>query len=413
MRVKPEVERFAKIRVIGVGGAGGNVLNSMIDSEQIQGVDFIAVNTDAQDLSVNKAYVKVPIGHELTNGLGSGGDPEIGRKAAEESMNVLKSHLEGADMIFITAGMGGGTGTGASPIIARIAKELGALTIGVVTKPFDFEGKQREKRAEKGISELRKEVDALITIPNQKLLEVADKTMGIRDAFKLSDSILNQGVQGISDLVVMPGLINVDFSDVRTVMKDSGSALMGIGIGTGEDRAIEAARAAISSPLLEQSIEGATGILFNVIGGEDLTMYEVDAAANVIKEKASPDANIIFGTSIDDKYRDQIKITVIATGFNTQDKDKNEEEEEEDYEDLGFPLPPTLSRDDLNITDYGKNNDADEDENEEEEEDKKEDEEENTNEENIQEDSEEEKEEDLDKDYDSKYDIPAFLRPRK
>ena len=317
MHVKPEIERFAKIRVIGVGGAGGNVINSMIDSQQINGVEFIAVNTDAQDLSVNKAFVKIPIGQELTNGLGAGADPEIGRKAAEESEEIIKSNLEGADMIFITAGMGGGTGTGASPVIARVAKQLGALTIGVVTKPFAFEGAQRSRNAETGIDELRREVDALITIPNQKLLEIADENMSVIDAFKMSDSVLNQGVQGIADLIVMPGLINVDFADVKTVMKDAGTALMGIGIGTGEGRAENAAREAISSPLLEQSIKGATGILFNVIGGRDMTMKEVDKAATIISQVASPDANIIFGTTVDERFNNQIKITVIATGFET------------------------------------------------------------------------------------------------
>lgn len=319
MHVKPEIERFAKIRVIGVGGAGGNVINSMIDSQQINGVEFIAVNTDAQDLSVNKAFVKIPIGQELTNGLGAGADPEIGRKAAEESEEIIQANLEGADMVFITAGMGGGTGTGASPVIAKVAKQIGALTIGVVTKPFAFEGAQRIRNAETGIEELRREVDALITIPNQKLLEIADENMSVIDAFKMSDSVLNQGVQGIADLIVMPGLINVDFADVKTVMKDAGTALMGIGIGTGEGRAENAAREAISSPLLEQSIKGATGILFNVIGGRDMTMKEVDKAANIISQVASPEANIIFGTTVDEKYNNQIKITVIATGFETPD----------------------------------------------------------------------------------------------
>ncbi len=319
MHVKPEIERFAKIRVIGVGGAGGNVLNSMIESQQINGVEFIAVNTDSQDLSTNKAFVKIPIGQELTGGLGAGADPEIGRKAAEESLQIIKANLEGADMVFVTAGMGGGTGTGASPVIASIAKQLGALTIGVVTKPFLFEGAQRSRNAEIGIDQLKREVDALITIPNQKLLEIADESMSIIEAFKLSDSVLNQGVQGISDLIVMPGLINVDFADVKTIMKDAGTALMGIGIGTGENRAELAARAAVSSPLLEQDIKGATGILFNIIGGADVTMKEVDRAAKIISEVASSEANFIFGTTIDEKYSGQIKITVIATGFDTPD----------------------------------------------------------------------------------------------
>ncbi|MBN1162356.1 cell division protein FtsZ [Patescibacteria group bacterium] len=319
MLVKPEIERFAKIRVVGVGGAGGNVLNSMIESQQITGVEFIAINADAQDLSINKAPIKIPIGHELTGGLGCGADPTLGKKAGEESEGVIRSNLEGADMVFITAGMGGGTGTGAAPVVARIAKEAGALTIGVVTKPFAFEGAQRLKNAELGIDALRSEVDALITIPNEKLLEIADETMSIIEAFKLSDSVLNQGVQGIADLIVMPGLINVDFADVRTIMKDAGTALMGIGIGTGETRAEEAARAAISSPLLEQNIEDATGILFNVVGGNDLAMKEVDRAANIIRGIASADANIIFGTSIDEKLSGQMKITVIATGFETEE----------------------------------------------------------------------------------------------
>jgi cell division protein FtsZ len=319
MHVKPEIERFAKIKVVGIGGAGCNVINTMVESQQINGVEFVAINTDAQALSVNKAFVKVPIGQELTNGLGAGANPDVGRKAAEESLEIIKSNLEGSDMVFVTAGMGGGTGTGASPIIASVARELGALTVGVVTKPFGFEGSQRAKNAEEGIEALRSEVDALIIIPNQKLLEIADEAMSVIEAFKVSDSVLNQGVQGISDLIVMPGLINVDFADVRSVMKDAGSALMGIGIGTGENRAEAAAKAAISSSLLELSVEGATGILFNIIGGRDLTMKEVDAAAKIITEAASPDANIIYGTTIDENMQDQIKITVIATGFDSSE----------------------------------------------------------------------------------------------
>lgn len=320
MLVKPEIEKFAKIRVIGVGGAGCNVINTMIDSGQISGVEFIAVNTDAQALSVSKAMVKIPIGQDLTHGLGAGSNPDVGRKAAEESLDILRGNLEESDMVFITAGMGGGTGTGAAPIIASLAKELGALTVGVVTKPFHFEGAQRMSNADRGIIELKSEVDALITIPNQKLLDIADEKMSILEAFKVSDSILNQGVQGISDLIVMPGLINVDFADVKTIMKDAGSALMGIGIGTGEDRAKQAAHSAVSSPLLDVSIDGATGILFNVIGGHDLTMREVDEAARIIGQSASPDANIIFGTTIDERMEDQIRITVIATGFDEANK---------------------------------------------------------------------------------------------
>lgn len=319
MQVKPEIERFAKIRVVGVGGAGGNALNTMISSKQIQGVEFIAINTDAQDLSINQAYIKVPIGQQLTNGLGAGANPDIGEKAAHESIEVVKANLEGADMVFVAAGMGGGTGTGASPVIAKIAKDLGALTVGVVTKPFVFEGAQRARNAEKGISALRKEVDALIVIPNQKLLDISDEKLSVVDAFRLSDSILVQGVQGISDMIVMPGLINVDFADVRTIMKDAGSALMGIGIGTGEHRAAEAARGAISSPLLSQSIDGATGILFNVVGGPDMSMKEFNEAATIIAEAANNEANIIAGTSIDTDMTDQIKVTVIATGFESKD----------------------------------------------------------------------------------------------
>lgn len=321
MQIKPEIERFAKIRVVGVGGAGGNVINSMIESNQIRGVEFVSINTDAQDLSINKAVIKIPIGQELTQGLGAGANPEIGRRAAEESEDIIKTNLDGANMVFITAGMGGGTGTGASPLIARLARESGALTIGVVTKPFVFEGIQRMRAADRGIMELKKEVDALITIPNQKLLEVADEDMSILDAFRLSDSVLNQGVQGISDLIVMPGLINVDFADVKTIMSSAGTALMGIGIGTGENRAEIAAQAAISSPLLEQSVEGAKGILFNISGGPDLTMREVDRAANIIRSIANEEANIIFGTSIDEELVGQLKITVIATGFEMPEED--------------------------------------------------------------------------------------------
>lgn len=319
MQIKPEIERFANIRVVGVGGAGCNVINSMIESQQINGVEFIAVNTDAQALSISKAFIKLPIGQSLTGGLGAGSDPELGRKAAEEDAELIQSNLEGSDMIFVTAGMGGGTGTGAAPVIAKIARELGALTIGVVTKPFSFEGVRRMSNAEKGIEELGREVDALITIPNQRLLEITDEKMPVLEAFKLSDSILNQGVQGISDLIVMPGLINVDFADVKTVMKNAGTALMGIGIGTGEGRSVVAAKAAITSPLLDISIDGATGILFNIIGGSDMSMSEVDEAAKIIIEAASPEANIIFGTTVDDSMSEQIKITVIATGFDTED----------------------------------------------------------------------------------------------
>src|SRR3989344_8519773 len=318
MLVKPEIERYAKIKVVGIGGCGCNALNTMIESQSIAGVEFIAINTDAQALSVNQAPIKIPIGQEITKGLGSGANPEIGERAATESSELIKGHLEGSDMIFITAGMGGGTGTGAAPIVAEIAKGVGALTVGFVTKPFTFEGARRMANADKGVTNLKGKLDALITIPNQKLLDVVEKRMSIVEAFKVSDNVLGQGVQGISDLIVMPGLINVDFADVRTIMTEAGSALMGIGRGNGENRAVSAARAAVSSPLLEVSINGATGILFNVIGGNDLTMHEVDEAARIISEAASPDANIIFGATIDEELNDQIKITVIATGFDSE-----------------------------------------------------------------------------------------------
>jgi len=318
MFIKPEVERFAKIKVVGIGGGGGNAVNSMIDDRNIQGVDFMAINTDLQALSVNKAPVKIQIGKDLTKGLGSGANPEVGRKAAEESIEIIRDHLEGSDMVFLTSGMGGGTGTGGSPIVAEVAKSMGALTVGVVTKPFSFEGVRRMENAEEGVASLKERVDALIVIPNQKLLDVVEKNMSIIEAFKIADSVLGEGVQGISDLIVLPGLINVDFADVRTIMTDAGSALMGIGNGTGDGRAEMAARAAISSPLLESDISGATGILLNIMGGKDLGMHEVDEAARIISDAASPDANIIFGATIDESASEKIKITVIATGFDVE-----------------------------------------------------------------------------------------------
>lgn len=315
MLIKPDISKFAKIKVIGVGGGGCNAINTMVSQGQIKGVDFIGVNTDAQALMTCQAAEKVQIGEKLTKGLGAGGDPEIGQKAAEESRELMKEKLRGTDMIFLTCGEGGGTGTGASPIIAEVAKESGALTVAVVTKPFPFEGTRRMVTAEDGILNLKEKVDTLITIPNQRILEIVDKKMTLLEAFRMVDSVLNQGVQGISDLIIMPGLINVDFADVRTIMNNAGSALMGIGMASGENRAQMAAKQAIASPLLEMSIEGARGILFNVIGGPDLTMTEVDEAAKLIAETADPDANIIFGAVIDEKMIDQVKITVIATGF--------------------------------------------------------------------------------------------------
>ena len=313
--VKPDVGRLAKIKVIGVGGGGGNALNSMIASNTIAGVDFISVNTDAQVLLTNQASTKIQIGENLTRGLGSGGNPDIGFQAAEESKEKIKEYLMDSDMIFITAGMGGGTGTGAAPVIAQIAKELGSLTVAIVTKPFSFEGARRMVNAEDGIEKLKKEVDTLIVIPNQRLLDVVDRKMTLLEAFRVADSVLTQGVQGISDIITVPGLINVDFADVKAIMKDAGSALMGIGTGVGDSRAQMAARAAISSPLLEVSIEGAKGVLFNIVGGPDMTMIEVDEAAKLMSEAADADANIIFGAAINEKLIDQMRITVIATGF--------------------------------------------------------------------------------------------------
>ncbi len=315
MLIRPQNSNFAKIRVVGVGGGGNNAVESMIKQSNIQGVDFITVNTDAQALLLGHAETKIQIGEKLTKGLGSGGDPDIGKQAAEESTEKIKDILNGSDMVFLAAGMGGGTGTGAVPVIAKIAKELGALTIAVVTKPFTFEGTRRMVNAEDGIDELRDKVDTLIVIPNQRILDVVDKKVSLLDAFRVADSVLSQGVQGISDLITMPGLINVDFADVRTIMNNAGSALMGIGTAAGEGRAAAAARAAVASPLLEISMEGARGVLFNISGGQDLTMTEVDEAAKIIAEAADPDANIIFGTTMDESLKDQIKITVIATGF--------------------------------------------------------------------------------------------------
>jgi len=313
--VKPTNNTFAKIKVIGVGGGGGNAVNSMISSNQIQGVEFIAVNTDAQALLTSKADTKLQIGSNFTKGLGSGADPEVGRTAAEESRERLKDLLFDTDMVFITAGMGGGTGTGASPVISELAKESGALTVAVVTKPFAFEGIRRMQAAEEGIASLKDNVDTLIVIPNQRLMDVVDKKMTLLDAFRLADNVLGQGVQGISDLITVPGLINVDFADVKTIMMDSGSALMGIGEASGENRAATAARMAISSPLLEVSIEGAKGILYNIIGGSDMTMSEVSDASAIIANAAAPEANIIFGATIDENQGSGIKISVIATGF--------------------------------------------------------------------------------------------------
>ena len=315
MLIKPDVQRFAKIKVIGLGGGGSNSINSMIALQQIGGVEFIAINTDAQALMNNQSPTKVQVGEMLTKGLGSGGDPEIGKQAAEESTQKLEDVLQDADMVFLTAGMGGGTGTGSIPVVAQIAKGMGALTVAVVTKPFSFEGTRRMVVAEEGVERLKDKVDALIVIPNQRLLETVDKNISLQEAFRLADSVLGQGVQGISDLITMPGLINVDFADVKTIMSNAGSALMGIGVAGGENRAAAAARMAIASPLLEVSIEGAKGVLFNIVGGSDLSMTEVNEAAQIIAQAADPDANIIFGATIKEDQLDQVKISVIATGF--------------------------------------------------------------------------------------------------
>ncbi|NLY91252.1 MAG: cell division protein FtsZ [Firmicutes bacterium] len=307
-------QQFASIKVIGVGGGGTNAVNRMIEAG-LQGVEFIAINTDGQALLRSKADVRLRIGDQLTKGLGAGANPEIGRQAAEESREEIKSVLENADMVFITAGMGGGTGTGAAPIIAQMAKEAGALTVGVVTKPFNFEGKVRMAQAEEGVKALEERVDTLITIPNERLFQIVDKKTSFIEAFRFADDVLRQGVQGISDLITITGLINVDFADVKTIMNNAGSALMGIGVARGDNRAAEAAKTAVSSPLLETSIAGAKGILLNVTGSSDLGLFEINEAASIITEAADPDANINFGAVIDDKQGDEIRITVIATGF--------------------------------------------------------------------------------------------------
>ena len=320
-----EVETFATIRVVGVGGSGGNAVMRMI-AKKLKGIEFIAVNTDAQALLHNEATIKIQIGKETTRGLGAGSDIEVGRKAIEENKDEVYEVLKGSDMVFVTYGAGGGTGTGAGPMVASIAKELGALTVAVVTKPFSFEGLRRKKMAELGIDELKDKVDTLITIPNDRLLQVIDKKTSLFDAFGIVDDVLRQGVQGISDLITLHGIINVDFADVRTIMADAGSALMGIGRGSGDNRAIEAAKAAVESPLLELSIDGAKGILFNITGGPDMGMYEIDEAAKVITEAADPDANIIFGAIVDEAMAGEIKITVIATGFEHDSGTRKQEE---------------------------------------------------------------------------------------
>jgi cell division protein FtsZ len=325
--IKPEIETFAKIKVVGVGGSGSNAISRMIESK-IKGVEFVAINTDAQALHHSKAAEKVHIGKNLTKGLGAGMNPEVGRQAAEENRDEIQDVLKGADMIFVVYGSGGGTGSGAGPIVAETAKEIGALTVAVITKPFAFEGAQRRTIAEESINNLKERVDTLITIPNDKLLSIIDRKTTLINAFRIVDDVLRQGVQGISDLITKPGIVNVDFADVRTIMADSGSALMGIGIASGENRAAEAAQAAINSPLLELSIDGARGVLFNVSGSTDLTMLEINEAANIITENIDPNAKVIFGAVTDDQIRKgDIHITVVATGFDAEKPGKFTAEE--------------------------------------------------------------------------------------
>ncbi len=363
-----EVEEFAKIKVIGVGGGGNNAVNRMIDCG-VQGIDFIAMNTDIQALEASKAASKIQIGEKITKGLGAGANPDVGMKAAEENRNEIADILMGTDMVFITAGMGGGTGTGAAPIVAEIAKELGILTVGVVTKPFTFEGRRRQVHADKGIEELKSKVDTLVTVPNDRLLQVAEKNTSMVEAFAMADEILKQGIQGISDLIAVPSMINLDFADVKTIMYNKGIAHMGIGQASGEDRAIEAAKLAVQSPLLETSIDGAKAVLLNITGGGNLGLFEVNEAADLIRQAVDEDANIIFGAGVDESLGDDLKITVIATGFdeevedrvmktqtklNIDSKEKEEEGTEEEEEkkdeleefDLGDLDIPTFLRKD-------------------------------------------------------------------
>ncbi|MCL6429559.1 MAG: cell division protein FtsZ [Anaerolineae bacterium] len=331
LREMPAGESFAQIKVVGVGGGGSNAVNRMIEAG-LRGVEFIAVNTDAQALMLSNAPIRIRIGDKLTKGLGAGGDPSIGSKAAEESSEDLAQTLEGADMVFVTGGMGGGTGTGAAPIVARIAKEVGALTVGVVTKPFSFEGSRRAAVAEQGLGALRKEVDTLIVIPNDRLLQIVDRKASVREAFRLADDVLRQGIQGISELITVPGLINLDFADVRAIMSQGGSALMAVGRASGENRAVEAAQRAISNALLDVTIDGARGVLFNVCGSSNLTLFEVNEAAEIIKRMTHPEAAIIFGAVIDEEMGDDIQITVIATGFDQAAKPQEK------------PARPTLTK---------------------------------------------------------------------
>jgi len=351
MEIKPELETFAKIKVIGVGGSGGSAINRMIRAK-IRGVEFVAINTDAQALNTNGASKKVHIGSQTTRGLGAGMDPEKGAQAAEENEEDIRKVLEGTDMVFITCGLGGGTGSGAAPIVADIAKDIGALTVAVVTKPFSFEGAQRRSIAERGLENLIDKVDTIITIPNDRLLQVIDKKTSLLDAFAIVDEVLKQGVQGISEIITIPGLVNVDFADVKAIMKDAGSALMGIGRSSGENRAVEAARAAIDSPLLELSIKGAKGVLFTVTGGSDLSMHEVNEAAEVITSSIDGNAKVIFGAVVDENLGDEIKITVIATGFTSQVRSGEAEKERIIAEEKIYSAPaaPSLEERQSNLT---------------------------------------------------------------
>ena len=339
-------ESFARIKVVGIGGGGCNAVNRMID-EGLSGIEFISVNTDAQALQFSKAKVRVRIGDKSTRGLGAGGDPRIGRLAAEESAEELYEVLKGSDMVFVTAGLGGGTGTGAAPIVAQIAKEIGALTIGVVTRPFTFEGTHRAKSAEEGAANLKEHADTLIIIPNDRLLQIVDKRSGLQDAFKVADDVLRQGIQGISELITIPGLINLDFADVRTIMSEGGAALMAVGQASGEDRAVKAAELAISNQLLDVTIDGARGILFNVTGGESLKLFEVNQAAAIIKETAHPDVSLIFGAVIDENMGENLRITVIATGFEgtSINQAMKKTEERHSLNAQQHPLPSMMNED--------------------------------------------------------------------
>ncbi len=343
MQRAPELENFARIRVVGVGGGGSNAVNRMIEAG-VSGVDFIAVNTDSQALLLSNAPTRVRIGEKSTRGLGAGGDPEQGRKAASESTDDLHELLKGSDMVFVTAGMGGGTGTGAAPILARVAREHGALTIGVVTKPFLFEGSKRGKVAEEGLEQLKEHVDTLIVIPNDRLLELTDRRVSLTESFRMADDVLRQGIQGISELITVPGLINLDFADVRAIMSEGGEALMAVGISDGDDRARIAAEQAISSRLLDVTIDGAQGILFNITGGPNLSLYEVNQAAAIIRETAHPDANLIFGAVVDEAMGDEIRITVIATGFERSLPSRRQMLQDRYGSSTSSPTGPPVSR---------------------------------------------------------------------